>query len=118
MRRIKKLRQKLAERAGMTLIEVIVSVAILAMVCLIAATALLSAGNIIRRGADIKAEGQKAAANIEQQKATGGVDESQAILVGGYKFKGATAKVTEKNVSYSIFVPSIVLPPKPGVGGK
>jgi|GEM_PF-6077650 len=70
-------------RSGMTMVEVVVSVALIAVAALILSSAFGASLNVARRGVDSQSAGNSAFTAIEQQSAASGSTGSIAFSAGG-----------------------------------
>ena len=72
--------------SGMTMVEVVVSTAIVALSALILAGAFGSSLNVVRRGVDSQSAGNSAFTAIEEQSATDGTSGQMRFEVGGQTY--------------------------------
>ncbi|MBC2871462.1 prepilin-type N-terminal cleavage/methylation domain-containing protein [Acetanaerobacterium sp. MSJ-12] len=115
----RKERAKTAATGGMTLVEVVVSLALLAVVALILVTGFSAAGKLIRRGTDTKNSTDKTISALEML--AGGlspadeVDSTEEESTLTYTLNGATRSVKGRTItvtdpedpaiSHRVFVP-------------
>lgn len=100
-------------KQGFTLVEIIVSIAILAMVCVTFAVIITGALGIYRRGADLSNQGTEAAAIMENLDNTAAsvtptTEQPGSIIFGGattVNVPGTYKEVTVEDVTFKIFVP-------------
>lgn len=96
----------------MTLTEVMVAVAIVALVSLVMATGFLSATAYIRRGIDLQRAGQIASGYVESQDGANGVAEDGSVTYSGGDVSGSfsgryitysSGQINDLSVDYTVF---------------
>lgn len=100
-------------KQGFTLVEIVVSIGILAMVCVSFAVIITGALGIYKRGADLSNQGTEAAAIMENVDNTTDpgtpIQEQEGSVNFGTNPKvtvpGTYKEVTVKDVTFKIFVP-------------
>jgi prepilin-type N-terminal cleavage/methylation domain-containing protein len=92
-------------KRGMTLVEVLVALAILALAMTMLVSGVVYAGSLLRRSTDIKNEGQLAAGNLDQIETTA-PGEPGSVTIYGISIPGTYQTVIQGDVSFLIFVPA------------
>lgn len=101
---------------GLTLVEVIVSMTLLAIVAAILLTGVMAAGSINSRSVDLTNEGYNQASMLEEDSndASDGVESNIRVTVGGESslVSGYLISRNDDNtgVGFTMFVPEVVIP--------
>ena len=111
---MKSLKILLRSNSGMTLLEVIVSVLMIAMASLMIFMALITGRNLIRRGGNVGSLGLEAFYGAHEAESGSGEPYSVSFSVNGVEVRGAAAgeivELREQNdgdeVSFRVFVAS------------
>ncbi|MGI6497785.1 MAG: type II secretion system protein [Oscillospiraceae bacterium] len=97
---------KQGRKLGMTLVEVIVALAIVALAMTMLVSVVAFAGSLLRKSTDLKNEGQLAAGEVDQMDDTT-PGEPGSVTIYGTTISGAYHIIQQGETSFLIFVPAV-----------
>jgi len=105
-----KLKVKLSDKHGMTLVETVIGFALLAIASIMLLTGFMTAGALIKEANDYKISSARVATVIDVEDTTMQKSENTSIAVGGTSVQGQYYFYEDEDthLKYKAFVPSAI----------